>query len=166
MAGQLSEYAPRCRFVELFLNGKYHGLYVLMGKIKRDKNRVDIANLKAEDISGEELTGGYIVKIDKTTGSGGSGWYSHYKNSMEKTTYFQYEEPESDEIKPEQEQYIQNCFHDFETAVYNKNFDPENGYQKYIDINSFMDYMIINEISKNVDGYRLSAFSIKIKMRE
>ncbi|MBN2635537.1 MAG: CotH kinase family protein [Prolixibacteraceae bacterium] len=52
MAGQLSEYAPRCRFVELFLNGKYHGLYVLMGKIKRDKNRVGIAILKPEDISG------------------------------------------------------------------------------------------------------------------
>lgn len=163
LAGQLGEYAPRCRLVELFLNGKYNGVYVLMEKIKRDKNRLDIANLKPDDISGEELTGGYIVKIDKTTGSGGRGWYSHFQNENNQTTYFQYEEPESDEIKPEQEQYIQNYFHDFEAAVYNKNFDTETGYQKYIDINSFIDYMIINEISKNVDGYRLSAFLYKDK---
>src|SRR5665811_1630254 len=76
LAEPLGHYTPRCRFVELFLNNKYQGVYVLMEKIKRDKNRVDIANLKLEDNAGDELTGGYIVKIDKTTGSGGRGWYS------------------------------------------------------------------------------------------
>ena len=69
---------PRCRFVELFLNEEYEGIYVLMEKIKRDSARVDIAKLKAEDVSGKQLTGGYIIKIDKGTGSGGDGWSSNY----------------------------------------------------------------------------------------
>ena len=70
---KLGHWSPRCRFVELFLNGNYEGVYVLMEKIKRNKNRVEIAKLKNTDTSGEDLTGGYIIKIDKTTGSGFDG---------------------------------------------------------------------------------------------
>ncbi len=163
LAGQLDEYAPRCRFVELFLNNKYEGVYVLMEKIKRDKNRVDIAKLKPDDLAGEDLTGGYIIKIDKTTGSGGSGWHSDFPNKMSTYTYYQYEYPAYDEIHDVQANYIKKYVHDFEEAVYYQEYDPETGYQQYININSFIDYMIINEIAKNVDGYRLSTFLYKDK---
>jgi hypothetical protein len=47
-----------------------------MEKIKRDDNRVRIAKLNPWDTAGAEFTGGYIFKIDKNTGSGGSGWNS------------------------------------------------------------------------------------------
>ena len=69
----LGHWSPRCRYVELFLNGNYQGVYVLIEKIKRNKTRVDIAKLTLTDNVGEDLTGGYIVKIDKTTGGGGDG---------------------------------------------------------------------------------------------
>ena len=163
LAAQLGHYVPRCRFVELFINDEYWGVYVLMEKIKRDDNRLDIATLRPDDTEGEELTGGYIVKIDKTTGSGGSGWYSDFQNAAGRTTFYQFEEPESDEIKEEQSEYIQNYFHNFETAIYNKEFDSETGYQQYADISTFIDYFIMNELSKNVDGYRLSTFFFKDK---
>jgi hypothetical protein len=163
LAERLGAYSPRCRLVELFINNKYEGIYVLMEKIKRDKNRVDIAKLKPEDLTGEELTGGYIVKIDKTTGSGGSGWQSDYVNKMQRRTFYQYEYPAADEIHQTQANYIRNYISDFEEAVYNHEFDLETGYQQYIDINSFIDYMIINELSKNIDGYRLSTFMYKDK---
>ena len=163
LAARLGGYAPRCRYVELFLNDQYQGVYVLMEKIKRDKNRVDIARLKPEDISGEDLTGGYIVKIDKVNGSGGSGWYSEFENEKQRHTFYQYEYPKSEEIKDVQADYIQNYISDFETALYNKEYDPQTGYAQYIDINSFIDYFIINEIAKNVDAYRLSTFLFKDK---
>ncbi len=58
-------YASRTEFFELELNGEYQGLYLLMEKIKRGDDRVDIHKLGKSDISGDELTGGYILKIDK-----------------------------------------------------------------------------------------------------
>lgn len=156
-------YASRCRLVELFLNDEYEGIYVLMEKIKRDSERVDIANLKPEDISGEELTGGYIIKIDKQTGSGGDGWSSNYPSYNNSHTFYQYEYPGSDEIQPEQKNYIQNYIDDFETAVKNLLHSEQNGYQNYMNLETFYDYAIVNELSKNIDGYRLSAFLNKDK---
>lgn len=161
LARSLGHYAPRTRYCELVLNGEYMGVYVLIEKIKRDKNRVNINKLDPDEISGNNLTGGYIIKIDKTTG-GGDGWNSTFappNRGGGQQISFLYEEPEWDEIVPEQKQYIQQYLHDFETTLAGSNFkDPVNGYAKYIDVNSFIDYFIINEVSKNVDGYRLSTF--------
>mgnify|MGYP006293224451 CR=1 FL=1 len=163
LAASLEHYTPRCRFVELFLNNEYQGVYVLMEKIKRDKSRVDIARLRTQDTTGVELTGGYIVKIDKKTGGGGGGWYSQYRNPMNRTTFYQYEYPDDDEIQPDQANYIQQYIHDFESAVHNEEFDKKDGYWQYINDTSFIDYLILNELSKNVDAYRLSAFFYKDK---
>jgi hypothetical protein len=52
------------------------------GKIKRDANRVDIAELTSNDTTGDQLTGGYIIKIDKTTGAGDETWNSAYDNQV------------------------------------------------------------------------------------
>ncbi len=75
---KLNRYTPRRRYCELFINGDYQGVYMLMENIKRDENRVDIATLLPEDIEGNELTGGYILKIDKFTGDFSGGWQSPY----------------------------------------------------------------------------------------
>ncbi|MBN2775576.1 MAG: CotH kinase family protein [Prolixibacteraceae bacterium] len=161
--GALGHYSPRCRYVEMVLNNEYVGLYVLMEKIKRDKNRVDIAKLKMDDNEGEELTGGYIIKIDKTTGEGGDGFYSDFANKNNMYSLYQYEYPKPFEITGEQKEYISDYVHSFENAIYNNDFTLESGYRRYIDINSFVDYQIINELSRNVDAYRLSTFYYKDK---
>ena len=163
LASQLGAYTPRCRFVELFINNEYWGVYVLMEKIKRDKNRVDISKLKEEDISGEDVTGGYIIKVDKTTGSGGDGWYSDFENANGAKTFYQYEYPKQKDIAPEQKEYIQNYVNDFETAVYNNEHDDENDFRNFMNEESFFDCVIMNELSKNVDGYRLSTYLYKDK---
>ncbi len=159
----LGHYSPRCRFVELFLNDQYQGVYVLMEKIKRDDLRLDLAKLNPDELSGEDLTGGYIIKIDKTTGSGGSGWYSDYLSQANRRTFFQYEVPKFDEIQPAQRNYIQHYFELFEKALHDQNFDGTNGFRQLADEDSFIDYMIMNELSKNIDGYRLSTFLHKDK---
>ena len=74
----LGRYASRTRFCEVVLNGEYQGIYVFMEKIKRDNNRVNVAKLNPDEITGDDLTGGYIIKIDKETGSGNGGWSSTF----------------------------------------------------------------------------------------
>lgn len=165
-AASLDRYAPRTRFCELVLNGTYQGVYVLLEKIKRDPNRVDISKLNLDEINGDDLTGGYIIKVDKSSGNSGAGWASHYLPSYGhgQQIVFQYEYPAYDEIVKEQKLYIQNFVSAFEETLASNNFmDPVSGYRKYINVGSFIDFFIINELSKNVDAYRLSTFLYKDK---
>lgn len=161
---KMGNYAPRMRFCEVYINNDYRGLYLLTEKIKRDDDRVDIEKLEPQHISGDELTGGYIVKVDKTTGSGGGGWTSPYwtVGINPRRPFIQFDDPQDDELVQIQKAYIQNYVTSFETACFGANFaDPNLGYAKYIDVPSFIDFIIANEITKNVDGYRLSSFLYK-----
>lgn len=164
----LGWYAPRTRLVEVYLNEAYLGVYILTEKIKRDKNRVDISNLNPDENSGDDLTGGYIVKLDKYDGATeGLGWYSPIPPSImsqNQAIHYQYHYPKEDEITADQRNYIENYITEFEQTLNGPNFtDPRDGYQKFINVNSFIDFSIINELSKNVDGYRLSTFIYKDK---
>lgn len=167
LARSMGWYAPRCVHVELVINGEYQGVYVLMEKIKRDNDRVDIAKLQPTDIAGDDVTGGYIIKIDKGTGNGGGGWTSNFAPDTAvngQTIFYQYEYPNDADIVPQQEAYIQAYVDSFETALAGPNFaDTAIGYAKYIDVNSFVDYFLLNELSRNVDGYRLSTYLYKDK---
>ena len=78
IAASMGRYASRSKFCEVVLNDEYIGVYVLLEKVKRDANRVNIKKLEPPDISGDALTGGYIIKIDKTDGENNDGWYSTY----------------------------------------------------------------------------------------
>ncbi len=157
LSRELDHYAPGTKLCELILNGEYRGVYVLIEKIKRDKNRVDISKLEPDEISGDDLTGGYIIKIDKKAGNSGPSWFSELGGID-----FQYEYPKYDEIMPEQKDYIKSYIDSFEMALISDRFeDPEIGYRKYIDYSSFIDYFIVNEVSKNIDGYMLSTFLYK-----
>lgn len=164
LARQMGHYAARTRFCELLLNGSYQGIYVFTEKIKRDKARLDLAKLLSTDISGIELTGGYILQIDRAEGIPNEGWASPYNNSLGFSYQFLYEYPKASEIVPQQAQYIQNYIQDFEDAMFGPDFqDSLLGYRKYIDENSFVDYLILNEVSKNIDAYRFSTFLYKDK---
>ncbi len=61
----MGRYAARTRFCELFVNGDYKGIYVLEENIKRGNDRVAVQKLEANDTTGENLTGGYILEIDR-----------------------------------------------------------------------------------------------------
>jgi len=156
LSNDIGRYASRTRFCELVLNSNYRGLYVLMEKIKRDNNRVDISRMDPSDTAGNSLTGGYIIKIDKISGENVGIWQS----SM--GTLYQYHYPKADVIVHEQTDYIKNFMNEFEVVMYGADYaDPVNGYFKYIDLYSFVDHFIINEVCKNVDAYRISAFLYK-----
>jgi len=153
ISNDMGRYASRTKYCELILNDDYQGLYILMEKVKRDRNRVNVSTLNPEEISGVNLTGGYIIKLDKFDGENIGYW-----NSAKGVTY-QYHYPKPDEIVAEQKQYIQNFMNDFETLISsNKWNDPQNGYVTLIDVPSFIDFFIINEFSRNIDAYRLSSY--------
>lgn len=160
----LGNYAPRTRFAEVFLNGDYQGIYLFGEKVKRDKNRVDIATLKEEDIEGEELTGGYIFKIDYW--NDWDSWQSPFAplNHPDFDIHFIYHDPDWDELLPQQKDYISSYVTNFETVLYSSNYaHPAEGYSLWIDVESFIDYFIVNEISRNNDGFKKSRYFHKDK---
>lgn len=162
LSWNMGHYATRYKHVEVVINDVYKGIYIFSEKIKRDANRVNIAKLKPDQNTGDPLTGGYIFKIDKPTGSGGGeGWESNFPSpaNPDKYVFFQYEFPKAINITNQQKAYISDYVNTFETVLAGPDFDhPVTGYRQYIDEGSFLDYFIVNEISKNIDGYRLSTF--------
>ena len=157
--GQLTDqYAPRTRFCELFINEEYQGIYILTEEIKQDKNRIDIANLREEDISGDELTGGYIIKVDRNPdNTPGKGWYSTFPDNK----FFAYVEPKAKDITEEQKAYIQQFMYFFEFAMNSNNYQQT--YEQHIDLDSWVDYFLVTEISKHIDAYKLSFYMYKDK---
>jgi hypothetical protein len=164
LGNKMGNYTPRTVYCELVVNGDYQGIYILMEKIKRDNDRVDIAKLDTNDLAGDSLTGGYIIKVDKFTGTGGWGdsWQSNYNTIGGNSLTIQYHYPESDDMLPQQKSYIESYVDSFEYALSSFFFaDTTIGYNKYINVNSFIDFYIVNELARNIDGYRLSTFMYK-----
>lgn len=187
LARELGHYASRTELVELEVNNEFMGTYVLMEKLKRDKLRLDITDLDTDDISPDKVTGGYILKIDKTAGdTNNPDWsgdehyseelgfrsrfnangepleYAAYGFKQGEETYFLYDDPSPEDITREQKEYIQTYINEFEQALLSDDFSTSNrAYTKYIDIGSFVDFFLLNELSANPDAYRLSTFMHK-----
>ncbi len=164
LAREMGRYASRFKFFELVINNEYKGVYLLLEKIKRDANRVNIKKLTPSDTTGDALTGGYIIKIDKLDGENNDGWYSNFKPfpQINAKIFYQYHYPKPDEIVEVQKNYIKSFIYSFESAMNSPYYsDSIVGYPKYIDVNSFVDYILVNELVKNIDAYRLSTFFYK-----
>ena len=163
-SNRIGQYATRTKFVEVFLKttgeteirpGDYVGVYLLMEKIKRSQDRVDIQALKPSDNKEPEITGGYIIKIDKVD-------FDDTIFSSIYGTQFILVYPDGNTITEKQKAWIQSYMNAFERTLRFRNFnDPKRGYAKYIDTASFIDHLIINEIFRNIDGLRLSTYIYK-----
>jgi len=163
LADSITPYAPRVQMAEVMINNEYQGVYLFTEKIKRDGSRVDIAKLKDDEITGDDLTGGYILKFDKADAEE-IGWASPYSVSADQPANFVHVYPDWDDIAPEQKDYIQNWMTDFENLLAGPDYtDDEIGYRKSINTESFIDFMLLNEMSRNVDAYRLSTYMFKDK---
>lgn len=163
LAHQAGHYASDWRFVELVIDGDYRGVYLLCERIKRDDDRVDIAKLKPSDLTGDQVTGGYILRIDWLDTP--QGFQSNYNAQSGDPMFYQWYYPKADSIQPAQQAYIQSYMQTFEDAVFSPTFHDATGthWSHYADLTSFVDFLIINEISKNSDGYKLSSYVHKDK---
>lgn len=161
---QAGRYSPRTMHFDLYINGVYRGVYVLIEKIKRGKYRVDVSKLKDEDISGDDVTGGYIWAFDKTgtnTGGAGSGSVNAegFGTSDGLNVILHY--PKKENIKPQQEEYLKKYLNDLEGLF--KNGGNGNGYENYVDVGSAVDYVLHQEVTNNADSYWCSFFLHKPK---
>jgi len=153
------EYTPQGRLCELYLDGTYYGVYVLCEVVSKGKHRL---NLDDPGEEGDALTGGYLMEVDinddityvskfHPVSTNGYPYNDRY-------IQFQYKEPDYDEMTPAQVAYIKQAIDEMESAFAASTFrDPIIGYRKYIDVTSFIDYQLVNELGHNVDAYRLSA---------
>lgn len=142
-------WTPRNRYVEVWINNDYRGLYALTEKNQRDKNRV---NIKKLDVTSSNLSGGYILEgsseeklkpIDKAV---------QFRTAKDDINFtFKYPKPQN--ITAEQRNWIKSYLDEFETVLRSGDYaDPNNGYPKYIDENSFIDWTILHELSKGCDN--------------
>ena len=160
LSNQLGRYASKTRFVELFLNNEYQGVYVLMEKIKRDNDRIPISKLEPDETAGDDVTGGYILKFDWFyTGDNIGGFESDFDGMI-----YNYHYPKPSDIVPQQEEYIKDYIHNFESVMSSNNYaDESNGYPSILNVESFVDFILLQELAKNVDAYRLSTYIYKDK---
>ncbi|HTL81092.1 MAG TPA: CotH kinase family protein [Bacteroidia bacterium] len=164
MFEEMGHWGPRSKLCEVVLNGEYQGVYELTESIKRDVNRVDIAKLKQIDITYPEVTGGYILKTDYWDAT--NSWQLSYSpiDHPGFDIHMVYVYPDKNMIMPQQKTYIASFFDSLETALYGPNFtDPVNGYRKYMSTNSFIDFFIVEEMSRNTDGFKKSCYFYKEK---
>lgn len=169
LSNQLGRYAARWRFVELEINGDYKGLYLLMEKLKRSPERIKVEKIEAE--ASTNLSGGYILKLDKTAGA--SDDWGHYteansvhsnydqrgRPSTNSRIHYLFEYPKANKISPAQKNYLQTYLAGFERTMASPQYrDSTAGYGQWIDVDSFVDYFVMTEFMQNNDGYRISTY--------
>ncbi len=153
-------YAPRLRFAELFLalapgDPRYWGVYAVMEKIKRDANRVSLKKLEPEDNAEPEVTGGYLLAMDKL--NPGDLFFETARGTL-----LLHEYPKGEDITADQAAWIQGYIEDFEAALEGPDFrDPVLGYRNFLDLESAVDFFLVNELLKNVDAFAFSTFMSK-----
>lgn len=157
ISGEIMDYSPNVRYCELFVNEEYQGLYLLMESVNRGEGRVDITKTnKNNDITS------FIVRWDRI----GKG-----DNELDNYTYYTYKSdvsaldivyPGSSEITEGKKNYINEHISKVEKILYSKDlWDVNNNYSKYLDVNAFAEYFIINEFFRNIDAGRFSTFYYK-----
>lgn len=163
-------WAPRTVMCEVVVDGKYAGVYSLAESIKRGPDRVNVAKLKKTDTEGRDLTGGYLLRIDTydesdatfTSSVAGVG-QGLFMSQITWTCMY----PKKKNLQPEQLNYIKSYIDDMERTFESDNYaDPVDGYAKYIDVASFVDYFIHTELSLNADAYKRSAYFYKDRQNE
>ena len=156
LARELNGWAPDSRFVELFVDGKYQGVYLAVEPVTNGESRLRLAEFGL--LSGETS---YIVSRDRVDTESEElvtwGKTAGYTNN---SLYLGY--PSRKKVTEKQQAYVQKDISEFEKVLYGENFrDKRTGYQKYIDMDNWVDYFIINEFAMNYDAGNLSTYVYK-----
>ena len=152
------EYTPQGRYCELFLDGIYYGVYILTEVVSKGKHRINIPD---PGESGDELTGGYIMEVNRTENEvvytskyhPVSSTGTRYNNQY---IHFQYKSPDYEEMTQDQVAYINGRIDQMESTLWSYRPTGSRDYTNYLDVQNFIDYQIAMELGHNVDGYRLS----------
>ena len=140
------DYVPKAEYVELFINDQHAGTYLIGQKVEESKNRVNVGDK------------GYLIEIDQTNRIDEDDVYFTTDGwSKFPSNLFNIKEP-SLELNSSEYNLIKNHIIDFEEALFGDDFtDADLGYRAFIDLDSFIDWYLINEICKNQDAATYSS---------
>lgn len=126
-------YTPYCHPVDVIVNGEYRGCYQLCDQVEAAEDRVP-----AKD--------GYLIEIDAYAWKEVSAFWSW------KGTPVTIKHPDEDDITDAQRNHIESFFNQMETAALGSDFtDPEKGYRKYLDLESFLRNLLVGDFCGNTD---------------
>ena len=161
------DYVPHAKYCEVILDGTYYGVYIMAERVGKGKYRLNFNDVGVDSKGNaiDDMTGDFHIEVDRPD-------EDHYYQSKHAPRYnngtdmygekvtFQYKNPEYEDfadLPAGTEEAIHKAIDEFEDALASDDYkNPETGYRKYIDVTSFIDYMLSTEFSNNVDGYRLS----------
>lgn len=149
VAGEIMEYSVNVRYFELVVNGRYEGLYLAMESIDQGLDRVNVA-----DYDSKAFYTSYILRSDREVGAQHEiENFSKYTMRIGSYNSFEILYPSKMKLTPELSDYIEKDFSRFEKALYSYDYNERKfGYWENIDVNSFVDYLIINEFFQNNDA--------------
>ena len=169
LSRQIGRYAPRTRWVEVFLIGNestpllstnYYGLFEMEERVKVGDGRVPIDDIVSPaDVKQPNLSGSYLFKCDRVDADEFS-WKTSRKypsTSSDRNMVIGY--PKLVDLQPEQIGYLVTAVQTLEDTLYSTDFmNPTNGVGTQIDIPSWIDFHIFNMFSMNVDAFTLSTW--------
>lgn len=160
-AKKMGLYSTRFSFCELVINGNYQGIYMLTEKIEFEDHRLTGNPLSKKDI--DSLTapsdGDFLLQIDRGSSKTWSSETGKKYNGIKH--YYEFREPKEDKLSEEQQAYVKEFINEFETAIIGELHNSKSRvFEEYIFSKPFYDYIILNELTKNIDAYRLSTYMI------
>ena len=157
LAGQIMEWAPDVRYCEVFLDHEYQGLYVMAEQISMGEGRIEMTKY-----DGKSNISSYIVCADRESVNDVQYLDNFTSYALRINGKLEVKYPGASRITPELTEYISRDFSRFEKALYSFDYDTARyGYQNYIDVDSFVDYFIINEVTQNTDAGLYSTYFYK-----
>lgn len=161
IAGSMMEYAPDVRFCEVILDGDYRGLYLMAESITNGEDgRLNLMeSVKDTNVSG------YLVRIDRPNDeelNAVRNINSHAERMFYLRGDISIRYPGQANLTQELADKIERDLSEFEKALYSYDYDTHDyGYWNWIDVDNFIDYFLINELSRNVDAGRYSTYLYK-----
>lgn len=156
LSGEIMDWAPNVRFCEMFLDGEYMGLFLMTETVKVSPSRLNLKEVEKGQaqtsyLISRERYGDHVLPLNN---------FGTYAAKTINEVGIEY--PSKNKMKPRYQKYIKSDLSDIEKALYSLDYDEwDFGYARYLDVQSFVDYYVINEFSANMDAGSLSAFAYK-----
>lgn len=148
-------WTPTYHHVEVVLNGQYVGVYQLTEQVRSGSDRIDIPELDEDDVGLPKISGGYLLEMDSRLEENNEPGFRTPRNVPVVIK-------EPDPATAEQRAYIQNAVLGLESSLFAANFaDPVNGYRRFLDVDSFVDHYLIQELTRNGDAFWSSTYFYK-----
>jgi len=146
----LGRYAARTQFVEVILNGRYDGVYVLAESLKLHESRVAVDDSR--------ITGGYLLEM---TSKGRAEGEQFFTTPVQDQAVV-YDDPNREDLSYGRAAWIRRYVSRFERSLYSDQFmDRRHGYRRYLDMSAAVDYVLLNELFRNTDTFTYSTYMHK-----